>query len=201
MAVTSSLRFDRRLGEDIAPLLPDIVRLRHQLLREWPVLRAEEWEAERDDLSAGFGSPRALAVLVWQGVRLVGVAAGLPMADEVRELRRPLTVAGTDPRTAFFLDHALLLPEFRGQGVGRRLFAEREEHALGLGYRWAVLAATERSPADPRQPAGWVPLDGFWRRLGYRPTATLASLTWKEVGEAMPSPKPVRLWRKALVNA
>ena len=201
MTAAESLHFECRLGEDLAPVLPEVAALRHRLFREWPILRSDDRGTERDDLSAAFGSPRAMAVLVWHGARLVGAAPGLPMADEVVELRRPLLAAGTDPRTAFFLDQAVLLPEYRGLGVGRRLFAEREDHARGLGYRWALLAAVERSPADPRQPAGWVPLDGFWRRLGYRPTATLAHLAWKEAGEGVATAKPLRLWHKELVAA
>ncbi len=201
MTVAEGLHFDCRLGEDIAPVLPEIAALRRLLFRQWPILWTDDGGAEHDDLSAAFGSPRAIAVLVWRGARLVGAAAGLPMADEVTDLRRPLAAGGIDPRAAFFLDQAALLPECRVQGVGRRLFAEREDHARGLGYRWAVLAAIERSPADPRQPPGWVPLDGLWRRLGYRPTAILAHLAWKEAGEGVATAKPLRLWRKELVAA
>lgn len=192
------LRIERRLGEDIAPLVPDIARLRVAVFREWPYLYAGEEGFERDYLSAYIGSPRALAVLAWKGANLVGASTGLPMADEVEELRQPFVQAGRDPRETFYFGESILLPEYRGQGVGVRFFAEREEHARGLGYRYATFCAVERSPADPRAPQTHVPLNAFWRKRGYQPIGITTNFSWKEVGEGVATPKLMRFWIKDL---
>lgn len=192
------LRIERRIGEDIAPVVPDIARLRIGIFREWPYLYAGEEGYQRNYLSAYIGSPRALAVLAWHGAHMVGAATGLPMADEVEELRHPFTQAGRDPREMFYFGESILLPEFRGQGIGVRFFTEREEHARGLGYRYVTFCAVERSPADPRAPAGYMPLDEFWRKRGYERTDITTTFTWKEVGEGVETPKAMRFWIKDL---
>lgn len=195
------VRLERRIGEDIAPVIPDLARLRISVFREWPYLYAGDEAFERNYLSAYIGSPRALAVLAWQGVHIIGAGTGMPMADEVDEIRQPIEQAGRDPREIFYFGESVLLPGFRGQGIGVRFFAEREEHARGLGYRYAMFCAVERSPVDPRAPSGHVPLDAFWQKRGYRQTDITTTFSWKEVGEGVETPKSMHFWIKDLRDA
>lgn len=198
MAEQEGLRTERRVGEDIAPIVPDIARLRMAVFREWPYLYAGEEAYEHDYLSPYLGSPRALAVVAYAGARIVGAATGLPMADEVAGFRAPFEAAGIDPREVFYLGESVLLPEFRGRGMGVRFFAEREDHARALGYRTAAFCAVERSPADPRMPKGHVPLDEFWRKRGFHRSDITTTFAWKEIGEGVETPKPMRFWLKDL---
>lgn len=192
------VHIDCRIGEDIAPILPDIARLRTTVFREWPYLHAGEEPYARDSLAASLGSPRAMAVLAWQGAHLVGAATGVPMADEVDALRRPFAAAGHDPREVFYFGEPVVLPGFRGRGIGVRFFVKREEHARALGYRYAAFCAVERSPADPRMPHGYVPMHLFWQNRGFRPIDAVAVVAWKEMGEGVETPKPMRFWLKDL---
>lgn len=198
MPEQDGIHIERRIGEDIAPIVPDIARLRMGVFREWPYLYAGEEAFERDYLSTYMGSPRALAVLAYHGAHIVGAATGLPMADEVEHLRQPLAAAAIDPKEVFYFGESVLLPQFRGLGIGVRFFAVREEHARSLGYRFAGFCAVERSPADPRMPIDHVPLDRFWRKRGFEPTEITTTFIWKEVGEGVETPKPMRFWLKDL---
>lgn len=196
--MTDGLRIECRLGEDIAPIVPDLAALRLGVFRDWPYLHAGDEGYERHTLRTYIGSPRAVAVLAILDSRIVGAATGLPMADEVAEFKAPVAAAGLDPRQVFYFGESVLLPEFRGQGIGVRFFTEREDHARSLGYRWAAFCAVERSPADPRAPAGHVPLDAFWTRRGFHRTDITTTFSWKEVGEGVETPKPMRFWLKDL---
>lgn len=198
MPEQEGLRTERRVGEDIAPIVPDIARLRIAVFREWPYLYAGEETYERDYLGPYLGSPRALAVVAYLGARIVGVSTALPMADEGEAFRQPFQAAGIDPREVFYFGESVLLPEFRGQGIGVRFFAEREDHARSLGYRTAAFCAVERSPADPRMPKGYVPLEGFWRKRGFTKSDITTTFNWKEIGEGVGTPKPMRFWLKDL---
>ena len=55
-------------------------------------------------------------------------------------------------------------------------------------------------PADhPARPADYVPLDAFWRRLGYRPYEGLqAEFSWRDIGDAAESLKPLQVWGREL---
>ncbi len=196
--MAESLRIERRLGEDIAPVMADIAQLRLQIFREWPYLYAGDEALERDYLSRSLGSPRALAVLAWAGAHMVGAATAMPMGDEDEHLRQPVAAAGFDPRRVFYFGESVLLPRFRGQGYGGRFLGEREEHARGLGYAWSAFCAVERSAADPRRPADWLPLDAFWRRRNYTPSDATTTFVWKEVGEGVATDKLMRFWFKSL---
>ena len=55
-------------------------------------------------------------------------------------------------------------------------------------------------PADhPRRPAGYVPLDGFWRERGSRPVPGLVgTISWRDLDEPTESAKPMQFWTKQL---
>ena len=52
-----------------------------------------------------------------------------------------------------------------------------------------------RPDDHPARPAGYQPLDAFWRKRGYAPMpGFVTELAWKEHGEAEESPKPMQYW-------
>ncbi|WP_371413269.1 hypothetical protein [Methylophaga sp. SB9B] len=51
----------------------------------------------------------------------------------------------------------------------------------------------------PRRPAGFRPLDNFWRKRGYEKHPELhTTFSWKELDEEHESPKPMTFWMKKL---
>ena len=93
----------------------------------------------------------------------------------------------------------VLLPAYRGQGIGVAFFVEREARAHALGFRYATFCAVDRAADHPRRPADYVPLDAFWARRGYAKRPDLvATFDWKEVGEADELPKTLTFWVKTL---
>jgi hypothetical protein len=49
------------------------------------------------------------------------------------------------------------------------------------------------------RPAGYVPLDGFWRRRGYeRQPQLTCEMSWRDLGETQESVKTLVLWTKTL---
>ena len=51
---------------------------------------------------------------------------------------------------------------------------------------------------DPRRPAGYAPLDAFWRRRGYARRAEISVVfDWKEVGDDRRTPHALGFWTKA----
>ena len=86
----------------------------------------------------------------------------------------------------------------------RAAFAEaREAHARAVSDAdFACFCAVERAPDDPRRPADYTPLDGFWRNRGYRPMPGFAcTMRWREVGDAEESPHQLNFWGRALRDA
>ncbi|MBC7493194.1 MAG: GNAT family N-acetyltransferase, partial [Novosphingobium sp.] len=90
---------------------------------------------------------------------------------------------------------SVLLPQYRGHGVGHAFFDHRETRAREFGANAACFAAVIRPDDHPARPAGYQPLDAFWRKRGYAPMpGFVTELAWKEHGEAEESPKPMQYW-------
>ena len=72
--------------------------------------------------------------------------------------------------------------------------------ATGLGgFEQAVFCAVQRPADHPRRPAGYVPLDAFWRRRGFAPIeGVTCEFSWQDLDEAEATPKPMGYWIKRL---
>ena len=100
----------------------------------------------------------------------------------------------------FYFGESVLLPGYRGQGIGHRFFDEREAHARSLGrFGCTAFCAVDRAADDPRRPAGHRGNELFWTRRGYvREPGLTMRLAWQEIGEATPSEKPMTFWTRAV---
>ena len=129
----------------------------------------------------------------------MGISTGIPLRDETEEVKAPFPAAGIDPESVFYFGESVLLPAWRGRGIGFRFFEERERFARTLpGIRHAAFCAVDRPAEHPARPADYVPLDAFWAKRGFHKTALRTRFTWKETGELEESPKSLTFWMKQL---
>jgi GNAT superfamily N-acetyltransferase len=193
------LTFETLAGPELHPLLPDLARLRIAVFRDWPYLYEGDEAYEQRYLRAYADAPGAAVVVCRDGKRVVGAATCEPMTQGHPPVRQAFQAAGLDPAAFCYFGESVLLREYRGQGAGLRFFTEREAQARRLGLRHAAFCAVLRDPSDPRKPADYVPLDGFWRRRGYQPRPDLqVSFDWKEVGASGETPHRLSFWTKDL---
>lgn len=202
-------------GPHLSLLVPALARLRISVFREWPYLYDGSMDYESKYLRTYIESPEAVAVLVFhpdvpknlsaeelasQGDRLIGASTGLPLADETEEFKQPFIDQGHDPERIYYFGESILLPEYRGQGLGKRLFQEREAFATGLGrFDQFAFCAVQRPEKHPQRPADYQPLDDFWYGQGYQPQPELvAHYRWLDVGDKKQSEKPMQFWIKSL---
>ncbi|UPG71863.1 GNAT family N-acetyltransferase [Roseomonas gilardii subsp. gilardii] len=181
------LRTETLRGAALRPWLPALSRLRVAVFRDWPYLYEGNPEREEDYLAAYAGRPDAAAVLAFatgeRGEEVVGAATCQPMAETHDKVREAFRAAGLDPAEFCYFGESVLLAPYRGQGIGVRFFQGREAHARALGLRRAAFVGVRRDPADPRRPAGHVPLDAFWAKRGYRHHPEIVvRMDWPEVG-------------------
>jgi len=171
-------------GDTIEPWLGAIGDLRIQVFREYPYLYDGSSDYESHYLRRYMEARDGLVVLVTEpDGRAVGATTCLPMAEEGPEFREPFERAGIDVTEIFYFGESVLLPEWRGRGIGKRFFDLREAHARALGYPLTAFCAVDRPRDHPRRPADYRPLDDFWRSRGYARHPDLqARFPWKEIG-------------------
>lgn len=195
----SSLIVETVRGTQVLPHLAAVAQLRIAVFRAWPYLYEGDADYERGYLAAYAASPDSVFVLARDGDAVIGASTGLPLLDDSEAFHAPFRAAGIDPASVFYFGESVLLPDYRGQGIGHAFFDQREAHAHALGcFALTAFCAVERAEDDPRKPADHRPNDVFWRKRGYAPQADMrVQLAWTELqhGEIDHS---LRVWTRPL---
>ena len=188
-------------GGEVLARLDALADLRVRVFREWPYLYEGETGYESGYLSTYANCPDAIVVIASTGGRVIGASTALPLKEEPESVRAPFEIAGLPVGEYFYFGESVLLPEFRGRGIGGRFMEERVNEAKRTGHRWATFCAVERDPADPRRPAGFADLHPFWESRGFQKRPELATeFHWKEIGETESTAKPMTFWVKCLAE-
>lgn len=186
-------------GADVTAYLDDVARLRIAVFRDWPYLYDGDAAYEREYLAAYAASPDSVFVLARDGDAVIGASTGLPLVDDAPAFRQPFLDAGREPAGVFYFGESVLLPAYRGQGIGHAFFDAREAHARALGrFTTTAFCAVDRPAGDARLPQAHRSNDAFWHKRGYQrqPGLTLR-LRWNEVGGGQVE-HALTFWTRAL---
>lgn len=193
------MRVEPLTGPALDAALDDVARLRIAVFRDWPYLYDGDVGYERRYLEPYRDNPRAIVAGAFDGDRLVGAATGTPMEDHADEFAAALAATGLDLSDIFYCAESVLLPEYRGHGIGHRFFDIREAQARTLGRFYVAFCGVQRPAAHPARPADYRPLDAFWRGRGYEPLpGVIARFAWKDLGDEGETEKPLQFWIRKL---
>lgn len=186
-------------GEALAAALPQVAALRIAVFRDWPYLYDGDLAYEERYLQSYRDSRRAVVVGAWDGAQLVGASTATPLAEHADDFAAAFDGSDIDISKVYYCAESVLLPEYRGQGAGHAFFDLREAHARSLGYEISCFCAVTRPSDHPARPVAYRPLDDFWTARGYArlPGAT-ARFSWKDIGEAAQTAKPMQFWMRRL---
>ena len=184
-------------GGEIAAALDDLAALRIAVFADWPYLYDGDAEYEAHYMREFAAAPDAVLVAAFAGSKIVGAATAAPMTQQKAEFRDPFATRGIDVARLFYFGESVLLPAWRGQGVGHAFFDHREAQARACGATAACFAAVIRSDDHPARPDGYVPHDAFWTKRGYAPVPGLITqLGWKDHGDLDETMKPMQYWMR-----
>ncbi|WP_309400892.1 GNAT family N-acetyltransferase [Cerasicoccus maritimus] len=188
------------VGPDAPEYGEALARLRITVFREFPYLYEGAMEYEQQYLHRYLECPECLFVLAFDGADVVGASTGLPMEYEVEQFTKPFTAHGFDIGKVFYFGESVLLPGYRGQGIGHRFFDEREAYARSLGrFDLTTFCAVERPVDHPLRPANYRPHDVFWGKRGYVKRPEIATtFEWRDVDQAEDSAHPMVFWTRDL---
>ncbi len=186
-------------GAALEAALDDVARLRIAVFHDWPYLYDGTLEYERDYLQTYRDSPGALLVGAFDGDRLVGAATGTPMEDHAEDFATAFAATGVPLDQVFYCAESVLLPEYRGRGIGHRFFDLREAHARALGRSHSAFCSVMRPEDHPARPANYRSNDVFWRKRGYEPLpGVIAEFSWRDLGDSRESRKPLQYRMRAM---
>lgn len=186
-------------GAALETALDDVAALRIAVFRDWPYLYDGSAEYERAYLETYRTSKGAIVVEAYDGSALIGAATGTPMEDHAAEFAAAFSGVDLPLEQIFYCAESVLLPSHRGQGIGHGFFDRRESHARALGRSHAAFCSVNRPDDHPQRPANARSNDAFWRGRGYAPLAgVVAEFEWLDLGEAIPTKKPLQFWMRKL---
>jgi len=186
-------------GAALEAALDGVAALRIAVFRDWPYLYDGSLDYERTYLQTYRDSPGALLVGAFDGDRLIGASTATPMEDHAEAFAEPLARIGLPVESIYYGAESVLLPAYRGRGLGHRFFDLREAHARALGRTHVAFCSVKRPEDHPLRPAYARTNDAFWRKRGYAPLpGVLAEFSWRDLGDSGETAKPLQFWMRAL---
>lgn len=186
-------------GGALETALDAVAELRIEVFRDWPYLYDGDLDYERNYLQSYRDSLNAIVVGAYEDDRLIGAATGTPLEDHADDFAAPFATSGIALPDVFYCAESVLLPGYRGRGLGHRFFDLRVAHARALHRSYCAFCAVVRPDDHPLRPRDYVPLDGFWRKRGYAPLeGVVAEFAWKDVGTPRETRKPLQFWIRRL---
>lgn len=195
-----ALRVEHLTGTAVRAAIPELARLRVAVFRDWPYLYDGTLNYETAYLRRFAASGNAIVVAAYDGEAVIGVATGAPLADHAEAFAKAFVGSGHDINQIFYCGESVLLPAYRGRGLGHAFFDGREAHARALGrFTHITFCGVVRPDEHPLKPKDYRPLDAFWTKRGYAKVEDLTTtFAWKEIGQANETPKLMQFWMKAL---
>lgn len=187
-------------GKELARYIDEIARLRIIVFRDYPYLYDGTEAYEKKYLQTYMAAKNAMAVLALADEKVIGISTGVPMAEETVAFKLPFIEHQVNTDSLFYCGESVLLPEYRGRGVYKQFFAERENFARELGgMRQICFCAVIREESHPLRPKNYRALDEIWQHFGYQPQKELiAWFPWKDVDQQTESQHPMMFWLKNL---
>lgn len=193
------IRTERLTGAALVAALDDLAQLRITVFRAFPYIYDGDAAYERRYLQTYRDSDDAILVAAFDGDRLVGASTGTPMVQHADDFAAAFAGQDTPLDQIFYCAESVLLPEYRGQGVGHAFFDAREAHARALGLSYSAFCGVVRPADHPLRPRGYAPLDPFWRKRGYAPLdGAVARYRWKDLDQPEETDHPLQFWMRQI---
>ncbi len=180
--------------DEVAEVIEPLAHLRITVFRDWPYLYDGDLDYERRFL-ADYAKADGMVCAVFDGDRMVGASTGMGLKWQPANVREAFAGNFLKIEDIYYCAESVLLPEYRGRGLGHAFFEHREINAFNLHYTTTGFCSVIRPPDDPRRPAEYRPLDSFWRKRGYAPVQdAVAHIPWRDIGAAEETVKPLQVW-------
>ncbi len=194
----TQLSYIKKTGAEIATVFDNLAKLRITVFRAFPYLYEGSIDYEKEYLNVYSESENSFLFAVYDEQEMVGATTCIPLVDETPEVQEPFIKAGIDLESVFYFGESILLPEYRGLGLGHRFFDEREAHARSFpSCKITCFCSVARPENHPLKPVDYQPLDEFWSKRGYKKEFSLKSqFDWLDIGNSQSTQKDMIYWIK-----
>ncbi len=196
------IRLESLYGPHAKSRISMLASFRIHYFREFPYLYDGTMEYEMTYLDGFFNHPEACLIIGWDGERAIGVSTSIPLISDyeiARDAETLFSQSSLEAQDFMYFGEIILVPEYRGQGLFARIFAEQELEAARKGYSGTCFLAVERDRDHPLWPEGYVQPWEKWIHLGYRKTPMVTDFNWptlQRTGISVDQQNPMAFWVK-----
>jgi hypothetical protein len=196
----NNLKFHRLSGQEAKKYALELAKLRLKVFFDFPYLYVGTLEYEMNYLETYFKAKHAFIFLIEDKGQIVGATTSIWAEEEVDNFKKPFELSGINPKDVFYFGESVLLSEYRGLGIGKIFFQERETFARTLPFiNLLSFCAVIRPSTHPLKPQGYQPLDSFWHSQGFQKNDGLTTTyEWKDRGDEKESAKQMQFWTKLI---
>ncbi len=186
-------------GAAVAEALDDLATLRLAIFPEYPYLYQGRRADELTYLASYAEAPDACAILVCDGLTVIGAATGMPLVHEDTRILDAFSGTIFPLNEIYYVGELLFRPNYRNCGLGQKLLDRLESHIRSLGrYRKLTCATVERPEDHPLRPRDYIPISRFLARTGFaRLSGVTTSFIWRET-DGVKRNHPMQFWIKSL---
>lgn len=193
-------KYHRLVGSAAREYADELSHLRLKVFFDFPYLYEGTVDYEKKYLETYFKAKNSFVFLVEDHKKIVGATTAIHAIEEEESFRKPFEAAGLNPQEVFYFGESVLLPEYRGQGLGKKFFEEREAFARSLsGIKYLSFCGVVRPTDHPLKPADYKSLDPFWISMGFSKVPGLVTqYEWKDRGDELQTKKDMQYWLKKI---
>lgn len=194
----TELEIIRLHGNEARAFVNELAELRLKVFWDFPYLYEGTVEYEKKYLETYFKAKNSFILLIKDQQQIVGATTGIVASEEEESFRLPFERAGFNPKEVFYFGESVLLSSYRGRGLGKIFFQEREAFARSLGFvRTLSFCGVVRDEHHPLKPSDYRPLNEFWKSQGFQPQLSMTTTyEWLDRGNNLVTPKTMQYWIK-----
>lgn len=196
------LSFSIKHGKAILSVLDDLAALRIRIFRAFPYLYEGTIDYELTYLQTYTDCPQSFLFCVYDGNKMIGATTCIPLVYETKEVQLPFIKSGMDIANIMYYGESMLDVKYRGKGIGKLFFEERENYSKTLNsINTVCFCAVERPDNHPMKPDYYTPHDIFWTKMGFSKNPDIFScFEWQDLHEDSPTSKKMVYWFKKITK-
>lgn len=165
--MASDIKIRTLTGSSIKTYIQSIAKVRQEVLSEIPYLQLGGPEIDLQYLRHISLCKDSIAVLVFDGPKIVGVSTGTPLAEELPGFQEPFLKKGISVEDHYYFGLSALLKPYRSRGIAHHFFDLREEHVRHLKRFGKICFTSTIPPKGAARPIEQTRIETFWQKRGY----------------------------------
>jgi hypothetical protein len=165
--MASDIKIRTLIGPGIKTYIQSIAKVRQMVLSEIPYLQLGGPETDLKYLKHISLSKDSIAVLVFDGSKIIGVSTGAPLSEELPGFQEPFIKRGLPVDDYYYFGFSALLKPYRSRGIAHHFFNLREEHVRHLKRFNKICFTSLIPPKGLVRPTEQTNLETFWQKRGY----------------------------------